>query len=559
MQRAAATAPATPAFLGLPGFSRWRPGQRELLAHFLAARQRFVFLEAPTGAGKSLVAVAAAHLMRARLLYVAHTRQLQEQLAQDFPVAVIMGRGNYPTSNHPSLSCEACELSTGRRHCPHCCSPRLGCRDETPRCDAAVRCPYLRARRQAEEAEMAVTNMSYLLHDLEAGGALAEERQLVVIDEADELPGAIVQHLAVEVTPQDLQLLDMEPPERPEEAAAWRRWAGEAAPRGREAMAREEEALAAIDHPLERGEARQRMRRLEALLPRLERLAREDDVPWVAAAKEDGGWLLRPLYPAAYASYLLWGRLEGRILLMSATIADARLLARELGIPSGAWSCLSAPSPIPPERRPARYIPAAPLSHANAERTWPLVVEAMDSILDAHPRDRGVVHTHSYRLATYVLSASRHRRRLVGHEGASDRSRALRRHQQGRNAVLVSPSMERGVDFMGDRARFAIILKTPYPNLGDPWVAARLASPGGQEWYAREAVRAVVQACGRVCRGPTDFGVTYILDASFGRLLKRHGYLFPQWFLAALQRHDGGETMTAAISSPAAGGARPWG
>jgi Rad3-related DNA helicase len=399
---------------------------------------------------------------------------------------------------------------------------------------------------------MAVANMSYLLHDLDGAGALLEGRQLLVVDEADELPGAIVQHLTVEVTPQDLQLLGLAPPEGSEEAAAWRRWAGEAVPKAHEAIAREEEALAASDDSLERAEVRRRIRRLE-------RLAREDDVPWVVASRE-GSWQLRPLYPAAYASFPLWGRLEGSVLLMSATIAGARLLARELGIPRGAWSFLSAPSPIPPERRPVRYIPVASLSHANAERTWPLVVEAMDSILDAHLHDRGVVHTHSYRLAAHVLAASRHRRRLVGHEGAGDRSHALRRHRQGQGAVLVSPSMERGVDFAGDRARFAVLLKTPYPNLGDPWVAARLASPGGQEWYAREAVRAVVQACGRVCRGPTDFGVTYILDASFGRLLKGYGRLFPQWFLAALRtaQRDGGETMTAAMPSPATGGARPW-
>ena len=549
--------PGTPRFLGLRSFTRWRQGQREVLSDVLAARERFVFLEAPTGSGKSLLGVAAARLLGARLLYVVHTRQLQEQLAADFPAAVIMGRANYPTANHPSLNCEVCELRPGKRHCPHCCSPQLGCRDETPRCDATLRCAYLEARRQAEKAEMVVTNAAYLLHDLDAAGTLAEERQLVVIDEADELPGAIVQHLAVQLTADDLQMLVLLPPEKEDDADAWRCWAKDAMRKAQEAMAREEEALGSSDDPLERAEVRRRMRRLETLLPRLERLAQDDDVPWVAARVEEGSWLLRPLYPSAYAGYLLWSRLEGRVLLMSATIADARLLARELGIPQGSWRFLSAPSPIPPERRPVRYIPVAPLSHSNADRTWPLIVEAMDSILDAHPHERGVVHTHSYRLAAYVLAHSRHRQRLVTHEGAGDRSHALRRHRQARNSVLVSPSMERGVDFAGDHARFAILLKTPYPNLGDPWVAARLQEPGGQEWYARETVRTVVQACGRVCRGPTDYGVTYILDASAGRLLRSHARLFPRWFLDAFTG-DGGERMTAAAAVARAREAAPW-
>jgi len=551
--------PGTPASLGLAGYRRWRPGQRELLEQLLALPHRFVFLEAPTGSGKSLLGVAAARLMEARLLYVVHTRQLQEQLAADFPVAVIMGRGNYPTANRSSLSCEACELRPGKRHCPHCCSPRLACRGETPACDAPSRCPYLGARRRAEQAEMTVANAAYLLHDLDGAGALVEDRQLLVVDEADELPGAIVQHLTLELSQEDLRMLALRAPAEAGDAAAWRPWAREAVQAATEALAEEEKALATVDDPLARGEIWQRLRRLEFLLPRLKRLAQEDEIPWVVVSREEG-WQLRPLHSGPYASFLLWSRVEGRVLLMSATIADARLLARELGIPRDAWAFISAPSPIPPDRRRVLYIPVAPLSHANAERTWPLMVEAMDSILDAHPRDRGIVHTHSYRLAAHVLAHSRHRQRLVGHEGAGDRSRALHRHRQTENAVLVSPSMERGVDFAGDRARFAVLLKTPYPNLGDPRVAARLASPGGQEWYARETVRAIVQACGRVCRGPSDYGVTCILDASFGRLLRGYARLFPQWFLDALRvaSHDGGGRMTATALSTTRGGAQPW-
>jgi len=532
--------PASPRRLGLP-FARWRPGQREALSWLLSRDEPYLFLEAPTGAGKSLLGVAFARLTGARLLYVVHTRQLQEQLARDFPAAVIMGRANYPTASASHLTCDACELRPGRRHCSHCCSPHLGCRSEAPRCDAPARCPYLRARREAEQAEIAVTNTAYLLQDLEAGGNLADDRHLVVIDEADELPSALVQHLALEISLADLELLQMPPPADPLSPQEWSCWAGEVL----RVLPERSNALSCRldeeDDPGERARLALALRRLEMLSPRLERIAGADPASWVASCDDprQGPFLLRPLWPASYASSLLWRRLTGRVLFMSATLLDAAALARELGLRPGSWAVLSLPSPIPPEQRPVRYTPVASLNHDNASASWPRALLALDGIISLHPHERGVVHTQSYRLARYVLERSRHRHRLVGHSSASERRQALEGHGARREAVLVSPSMQRGVDFAGDRARFAVVLKMPFPNLGDPWVAARLASPGGQEWYARETVRALVQACGRVCRGPDDYGITYILDSQFGRFLRRYRRLFPSWFLAALSDQDG--------------------
>jgi len=388
--------------------------------------------------------VAFARLKGARLLYVVHTRQLQEQLARDFPAAVIMGRANYPTANASHLACDACELRPGRRHCPHCCSP--GCQGETPHCDAAARCPYLRARREAEQADMAVTNTAYLLQDLEAGGSLADGCDLVVIDEVDELPAALVQHLALEIAPTDLELLQLPPPQDPLSIREWSLWVQAALavlPERADALSRQ---LDEGNDPGERAQLALRLRRLEVLLPRLERLAEDDPFSWVASCDDlhRGPFLLRPLWPARYTSSLLWSRLEGRVLFMSATVLDAAALARELGLRQGSWAFLSLPSPIPPERRPVRYIPVASLSHDNTSASWPRAVAALDEVLALHPHERGVVHTQSYRLARYVLERSCHRGRLVGHSSAGERGQALAGHGARRGAVLVSPSMQRG-------------------------------------------------------------------------------------------------------------------
>jgi Rad3-related DNA helicase len=193
---------------------------------------------------------------------------------------------------------------------------------------------------------MAVTNTAYLLQDLEAGGNLADDRHLVVIDEADELPSALVQHLALEISLADLELLQLPPPADPLSPQEWSRWAGEAL----RVLPERSNALSCRldeeDDPGERARLALALRRLETLAPRLQRLAEDDPDSWVVSCGDprQGPFLLRPLWPARYAPFLLWSRLPGRVLFMSATLLDAAALARELGLRPGSWAALAHPA-----------------------------------------------------------------------------------------------------------------------------------------------------------------------------------------------------------------------
>jgi ATP-dependent DNA helicase DinG len=97
--------------------------------------------------------------------------------------------------------------------------------------------------------------------------------------------------------------------------------------------------------------------------------------------------------------------------------------------------------------------------------------------------------------------------------------------------VLVSPALREGVDLPDDFLRFQIVTKIPYPDLGDPWTAARRARDS--RWYALETAKALVQAYGRSCRHAADHGVTYVLDAQFATFLAYARPLLPPWFLEA--------------------------
>ena len=95
LPEAHADARAHPASFPFPTF---RAGQREALEQAreaFEAGKRFVVVEAPTGAGKSAIAVALAR--EARSAYVLTNQKiLQDQYVNDFPdLALMKGRSNY--------------------------------------------------------------------------------------------------------------------------------------------------------------------------------------------------------------------------------------------------------------------------------------------------------------------------------------------------------------------------------------------------------------------------------------------------------------------------------
>ena len=99
--------------------------------------------------------------------------------------------------------------------------------------------------------------------------------------------------------------------------------------------------------------------------------------------------------------------------------------------------------------------------------------------------------------------------------------------------VLVSPSMSEGVDLRDDLARFQILLKVPYPSLGDKLVRKRMHK--WSWWYPMQTVKTVVQAVGRAIRNEDDHAVTYILDADWRRFYGQNKELFPAAFKDAVK------------------------
>lgn len=200
------------------------------------------------------------------------------------------------------------------------------------------------------------------------------------------------------------------------------------------------------------------------------------------------------------------------------------------------YSSVVIPSSFPPDRRPIYIHSIAEMTRKNKDHAYPLVAAALAKVIARHPEDRILVHTVSYDLNKYLLSAlSPTVSRLVTYNTSQEKQRAIDRYLYTPSSVLFAPSLDRGIDLPGNDCRVIVVCKIPFPSLGDKQIAAKLYSPGGQLWYSVKTVRSLVQMTGRGMRSEDDFCESYILDGSFmSQIWRRHKNLLPRWWLDAV-------------------------
>lgn len=509
---------------GFP-FPSYRVGQRESLD---AVRQafddghRWVVVEAPTGSGKSAIGVTMAREARSAYLLTAQ-KVLQDQYHRDFgDLALLKGRANYDCLVAPTHAAAAPCL-VGRTY---------------PECEG---CPYFRAKDRALASPRALMNYAYFLHEINYAGGF-RERELLVLDEAHNLEAMLMGFVQVAIS--DAQLdragVDLRLPGFADELALFD-FAEELRPRLRERVAQVDGGLGSgalpIDMELEQLRVRQWLdgqeRRLAWLLD-----SRDDGVDWVVEhSRNDRGAFVgfKPVAVAPFAQELIFDHAE-RGLLLSATILDAPTFLRGLGLPADEVAVIQVPSTFDPERRPLRLRPVARLTRHHLDQDLPKLVAEVAEIMIDHETEKGVIHTHSYRIAQALRTGLPRelRRRLLSHDDASGREEALAKHMASPEpTVLLSPSMTEGLDLIDDLARWQVICKLPFPYLGDPQVSARRRTDPG--WYEWRTCLSLVQAYGRAVRSEQDHAVTYLLDADGPAFLQRQSRRLPAWFVEAVR------------------------
>jgi Rad3-related DNA helicase len=495
-----------------PQFPSWRPYQAETVGKVLQSKNKVMMISAPTGSGKTIIGLSICKEYQ-RSIYLCSTKTLQEQIKRDHPnIPLLMGRNNYPCvynrmteSSFPQITCEDCIAEL----------------EESDECKS--KCIYENEKIITLHSQVAILNMTYYLTETNYIGRFSN-CHMVVVDECDLFEREILRFVSLSVSDKQMERFKLEPPQYKTKVESWKKWAEKYLPN----ITRELEILGV---QLKKGRQDlpfiRLLRSTKSLHKKMEMFKSSVDDTWIYEEK-DNKWEFKPTWISQFMKAFFWDH-ANRFVLMSATPPPARLL--------GLDDCeqIEIPSQFPKENRKIIYEPVANLTYKTTEEERPKLLKRIKEIMDSYPNEKGLIHSVSYDLAKYLTNNIKSGR-IITHDG-SGRTGALDKFKNiDYPAVLISPSMDRGVDLPYDAARWCIVAKVPFPDLSDKQVSSRLYSSSfGRYWYSWATACSVMQMTGRIIRAIDDYGTNWILDKQFENFYSKNSRLFYGWWTEALE------------------------
>ena len=519
-----------PLLADLPSwFDSLRDHQRVAIREIMTAYEegaQCVVLDAPTGSGKTLIGEVCRRLLSGQTRqcsYICSSKALQKQFVKDYPYAkVLQGRSNYATELYPERFGGREGLSCGD------CTKNPGDSESCLWCSDTARCPYERAKYAALSSPLAVLNTSYFLSECNGPGRFSRGG-FVIADEADTLESELMGHVEVRISERRLKQYGLGVPKFVSKEESWIEWA--------------EEAVEAIRNNPPRGNSSDELlairarKRHDILLAKVRNLK---------AGLEAGNWIytgdkssvaFKPVTVSSLGQDKLWQHGD-KWLLMSASVISADEMLESLGWDEEkSWRLVKCPSTFKAENRKVVVWPIVSMTYKTRDASWPEVTKGVEAIAVERPVGRMLIHSSSYNLTKYIAGELRVDRPVFWYDSVDEKQTAFDRWQATENAILVAPSMDRGIDLPGDACRTQVIVKVPFLSIKDKQVSARLYGGGraGKLWYAVNAIRTIIQMCGRACRSEEDYCETWILDRQFvDNLYSGYRNLVPEWFKEAL-------------------------
>jgi Rad3-related DNA helicase len=241
---------------------------------------------------------------------------------------------------------------------------------------------------------------------------------------------------------------------------------------------------------------------------------------------------LEPIWAFDYLDKYVFSKYD-MVFLMSGTILDKNLFCQLNGLDVTKAVYYSIESPFPLKNRPIYYMPIGKMSYKQKEDTFKNYVPIINRILKKYPDQKGIIHTNSFELASWI-SRDVKDPRLVHHD-SSNKDEVLQKHfKTDKPSVIVSPSLSVGVSFDNNKARFQVIAKIPYPSLASQ--KNKLRQKNNPDWYSWKTCASLIQSCGRIIRSADDFGDTIIIDESFGDLLRYSSNYLPIWLQESIKK-----------------------
>ena len=533
-----------------------RDSQREILdavQQKLKSGYRKIILSAPTGTGKSAVAMTLAKSYENSFV-VTSSKNLQDQYINDFEMLVpVKGKSNFPcfksmeqngidlqeydVAMRQGFSCEKgeCEEITKegkRQNCKF--KPRIQAFEE--KTFQEIICPYYEQKYSALLADHSVWNYHSYFQTVKYNRGIYGEylnRNISIFDEAHSIEDQIIQFVGIEIIKKhideceiriesyDLSDIKMIIQLIRDIAEFYARKVKEI-----------RESRAYRENP-----NYNRIRKLDGDYERFARVRSEissDLGNFIINEPEykKGKFksiIIKPLDVSKYVKEFFITPFQ---IFMSATI-NRDSFCQNMGFAPEEVAFVDIPrSPFPLENRKVEFLNTARLSYkspiVDENRIWLKI----DEILSRHKNQRGLILTSSrVRCENIVknLSSKNKSRLRICHARNPDgktQDDVIKEHANSKDGVLISSSLWQGVDLKDNLSRFQIIAKSPYPNYTEKWVESKMERY--PLWYPSQTITKILQGFGRSIRSKQDWATTYVLDSAVEPLLNNSKNLVPR-------------------------------
>lgn len=512
----------------------------------------FVAIQAPTGSGKSYIAMAVASELADRggkTHLITAQKILMSQYSEEFKspmIEPIKGRTNYPCNydsyRYKDASRGYCRSSKKKGLIQECLKyGSVEAANQFILPPDAHKCDYWKQLALAIENPITLYNFHSFLFQQRLGRF--GKRDLLIIDECHNTESVLLGFVQILFSDKLLRILGIKLDLTLKDAQAVVAWLEKERVVARIKKAVGDKDSAGVSEDVPEGLTASETDQLNELLGRIDDLQRYMDLTqWVVDVTEDPmeddfgdrtrKLRIRPIFIGAFTKELIWSKAD-KVIAMSATILDAKTWARNLGIPGKALGFIDIPSSFPIKNRPIVRKYAGNMSWQHFEATLPNLYATIGDILAMHAGQRGIIHGHSERLCRLIRDNVKDPRIIhLDMFLNRDKSAMLRAHLLRPDSVLLASGFHEGVDLKDDLARFAMIAKIPWPGTADKFVKARMEVDGSYLSY--QAALKLVQSYGRGVRHDQDYCTTYMLDAGFEKFLKTCGWLLPEYFVDAI-------------------------
>jgi ATP-dependent DNA helicase DinG len=540
----------------------------------IKCNKKYIFLEAPTGFGKSPIAITLASYLGSSHICTS-TKDLQNQYSKDFNfIKEGKGKRNFPCILKENEGVhETCEYGPCQKQEDFDCLyktrlsdykiNRLGTKFEhidigqfeklkyIKKNNQQIRfenlewepCRYFHQKWISTKASHAIYNYKYFLSDLYFSNIISK-RELLVFDEVHNIESEVSNFKSFIINSENITRLFPKlqlPNRKEEEIETWIEFCEYYKETLLDFM--EEAELAIQNNSLKEPFTEKNL---------IDCINREKNLDYVLTDMKTNknNWLvtnidrkskdlirritLTPLDISYYFKEILDVSNYG--LFMSATILNKEYLCKITGLSQDEIKFIRVKhSDFPKENRPIHLMNIAWLNSRNILDNLPIIAKTVNNIMSIHKNEKGIIHTTSYFQLEYIKNNlnKENLERLIESGPNTDRIETLQRHSQStRPTVLISPSFYQGLDLKDDLSRFQIITKIPYPDLSDKKVAALRKKD--MNWYLWNTIVRLTQTYGRSIRSQEDHASTYILDSNINYLLRNVNDMFPSWFTEAI-------------------------